>query len=125
MPRILNFYMDDSGTRAPTRKPLPFNPRERNFFALGGVLINEEDEAPARNAYERCDRTCVRDRQGGLRGAEDRGIPLRRGLLFALCPAWPSGICRNPLRNSFQGEILTAGADCRPLSVAARSVGVW
>ena len=52
MPRILNFYMDDSGTRVPMRKPLPFSPLERNFFALGGVLINEEDEALARKAYD-------------------------------------------------------------------------
>jgi len=52
MPRILNFYMDDSGTRTPNRKPLAFNPRARNFFALGGVLINEEDEGAARKAYD-------------------------------------------------------------------------
>lgn len=51
MPRILNFYMDDSGTRTPDRKPLPFRPNAREFFALGGVLINEEDEAPARKLY--------------------------------------------------------------------------
>jgi hypothetical protein len=52
MSRILNFYMDDSGTRTPNRKPLPFNPRVRDFFALGGVLINEEDEAATRKAYD-------------------------------------------------------------------------
>ena len=52
MPRVLNFYMDDSGTRAPNRKPLPFDPRRHEFFALGGVLINEEDEGAARTAYE-------------------------------------------------------------------------
>jgi hypothetical protein len=52
MPRVLNFYVDDSGTRAPNRKPLPFDPRRHEFFALGGVLINEEDEGTARTAYE-------------------------------------------------------------------------
>ena len=52
MPRLLNFYMDDSGTRAPNRRPLPFDPHRREFFALGGVLINEEDEGAARTAYE-------------------------------------------------------------------------
>jgi hypothetical protein len=52
MPRVLNFYMDDSGTRVPNRKPLPFDPRRHEFFALGGVLINEEDEGAARTAYE-------------------------------------------------------------------------
>jgi hypothetical protein len=51
MARVLNFYMDDSGTRAPNRKPLHYNPAVREFFALGGVLINEEDEGPARKLY--------------------------------------------------------------------------
>src|SRR4051812_24339229 len=50
--RILNFYMDDSGTRTPNRKPLPFNARAKDFFALGGVLINEEDKASARKACD-------------------------------------------------------------------------
>ncbi len=44
--------MDDSGTRTPNRKPLPFRPDVREFFALGGVLINEEDEGPARKLYD-------------------------------------------------------------------------
>jgi hypothetical protein len=52
MPRVLNFYMDDSGTRAPDRKPMVYNSSVREFFALGGVLINEEDEASARNLYD-------------------------------------------------------------------------
>jgi hypothetical protein len=52
MPRVLNFYMDDSGTRAPNRRPLPFDSHRHEFFALGGVLINEEDEGAARTAYE-------------------------------------------------------------------------
>jgi hypothetical protein len=51
MARVLNFYMDDSGTRKPNRKPLPFDPKVREFFALGGVLIKEEDEAGARKLY--------------------------------------------------------------------------
>jgi hypothetical protein len=51
MARVLNFYMDDSGTRTPNRKPLSFDPKFRDFFALGGVLINEEDEAAARKMY--------------------------------------------------------------------------
>jgi hypothetical protein len=60
MPRILNFYMDDSGTRTPDRKPLPFRPNVRELFALGGVLINEEDEAPARKLYaDFCDRWSI------------------------------------------------------------------
>jgi hypothetical protein len=51
MPRILNFYMDDSGTRRPNRKPIAFNPHLPDFFALGGVLVAEEDEASIRSAY--------------------------------------------------------------------------
>lgn len=51
MPRILNFYMDDSGTRSPNRKPLSQIAKTRDFFALGGILINEEDEAPARKLH--------------------------------------------------------------------------
>jgi Protein of unknown function (DUF3800) len=52
MPPVINFYVDDSGTRTPNRRPMPFDPRTRNFFALGGVLINEEDEAATRKSYE-------------------------------------------------------------------------
>ncbi len=52
MPRILNFYMDDSGTRSPNRKPLAYRSGVRDFFALGGVMVNEEDEASARSLYD-------------------------------------------------------------------------
>jgi hypothetical protein len=51
MSNILNFYMDDSGTRTPDRKPLPYDPKVRDFFALGGILINEEAEGLARKLY--------------------------------------------------------------------------
>ena len=53
MPRVINFYLDDSGTRSPNRKPLTFDPRRHEFFALGGVLISEEDEGAVRAAYDR------------------------------------------------------------------------
>ena len=53
MPRVLNFYVDDSGTRTPNRKALAFNSRRHEFFALGGVLIAEEDESEVRAAYDR------------------------------------------------------------------------
>jgi hypothetical protein len=52
VPRILNFYMDDSGTRTPNREPLPYNKNAREFFALGGVLIDEEAEAAVRKLYD-------------------------------------------------------------------------
>lgn len=50
MPKILSLYLDDSGTRNPDRKPDPNRPMD--WFALGGVLINEEDEETARSAHK-------------------------------------------------------------------------
>lgn len=52
MPKVMNFYMDDSGTRKPNRKPLSFNALSPEFFALGGVLVKEEDEGTVRVAYD-------------------------------------------------------------------------
>jgi hypothetical protein len=52
--------MDDSGTRTPNRRSLPYKADVREFFALGGVLINEEDESVARKLYsEFCARWCI------------------------------------------------------------------
>ncbi|MGH8763760.1 MAG: DUF3800 domain-containing protein [Nitrosospira sp.] len=50
MNKILNFYMDDSGTRQPDKSK---SKQERNFdwFALGGILIAENDEEQARREY--------------------------------------------------------------------------
>jgi hypothetical protein len=47
----LNFYMDDSGTRKPDRAPTDFDPKRPNHFALGGILIMEDDEDQARAAH--------------------------------------------------------------------------
>src|SRR5690606_16535378 len=56
MARVINFYMDDSGTRHPDRRVPPASSRN-DWFALGGVLVREEDEAPARELHEKfCDR---------------------------------------------------------------------
>jgi len=52
MARVMNFYMDDSGTRKPDRAAMTFDPARPNHFALGGVLILEEEEAEARAAYD-------------------------------------------------------------------------
>lgn len=52
MPKLLNFYMDDSGTRTPNRRPLSLEPWRRDFFALGGALVLEEEEAGARRLHE-------------------------------------------------------------------------
>jgi hypothetical protein len=47
----LNFYMDDSGTRKPDRAALTLDPNRPNHFALGGVLVSEDDEEKAREAH--------------------------------------------------------------------------
>jgi hypothetical protein len=57
----LNFYMDDSGTRKPDRAPTAFDPSRPNHFALGGILVMEEEAVPvgeghraSRNGESRC-----------------------------------------------------------------------
>jgi hypothetical protein len=52
MKRVVNFYMDDSGTRRPERVPTAFDADNPKYFALGGVLILEEEEAIVRAAHE-------------------------------------------------------------------------
>jgi hypothetical protein len=44
--------MDDSGTRTLDREPTPFEPSRPNHFALGGILVFEEDEEAIRSAHE-------------------------------------------------------------------------
>lgn len=56
MPQVLNFYMDDSGSRHPDHQPTE-GERNRDFFALGGILIDEAQEGAARIAYDKfCER---------------------------------------------------------------------
>jgi hypothetical protein len=50
MANILNFYMDDSGTRLPDNSKAAVK-KDRDWFALGGVLISQSDEQTARGAY--------------------------------------------------------------------------
>lgn len=51
MANILNFYLDDSGTRCPDRQNTQ-NTASKDWFSLGGVLIRESDEADARQKYD-------------------------------------------------------------------------
>jgi len=51
MPRVLQFYLDDSGTRHPDHDPGKRPAHLRDWFALGGVLVNEEDEDAAREIH--------------------------------------------------------------------------
>lgn len=48
---ILNLYLDDSGTRHPSKKPGKKAAHGYDWFALGGVLIGDEDEAEARRLH--------------------------------------------------------------------------
>ncbi len=51
MVQVTSFYMDDSGTRHPDR-PGQQALHNNDWFALGGILINEEDKATAESQIE-------------------------------------------------------------------------
>lgn len=54
MPKVLCLYADDSGTRNPNHDEETYS--RRDWFALGGILINEEDESKARDLHAKlCD----------------------------------------------------------------------
>lgn len=44
MKPLLHLYIDETGSRRPDRKPNE-QPPKHDFFAMGGLLINEEDES--------------------------------------------------------------------------------
>lgn len=48
MVQTLNFYLDDSGPRYPDQKIGKKAKHEYDWFALGGILVNDEDEPKAR-----------------------------------------------------------------------------
>lgn len=48
---ILNLYLDDSGTRHPSKKQGKKAAHGYDWFALGGVLVREEDEDKARHLH--------------------------------------------------------------------------
>lgn len=52
MVEVYSLYLDDSGTRHPTNKPGKKAEHGYDWFALGGVLIREEDEDEARRQHE-------------------------------------------------------------------------
>jgi hypothetical protein len=51
MPKVLQYYMDDSGTRHPDRKSGKRPQHGKDWFALGGILVNEEDETESRTLH--------------------------------------------------------------------------
>jgi hypothetical protein len=52
MPTTLNLYLDDSGTRHPTRNVGAIPAHGRDWFALGGILVRSDEEAQARDLHE-------------------------------------------------------------------------
>ena len=48
---ILNLYLDDSGIRYPSKKPGKKPAHGYDWFALGGVLVRDEDEEEARRLH--------------------------------------------------------------------------
>lgn len=50
---VINFYLDDSGTRHPTRNPGRRADHGYDWFALGGILVNDKDEDEARALYKK------------------------------------------------------------------------
>lgn len=57
MPNILNFYLDDSGTRHPNHARGKRAKHDYDWFALGGVLVREEEEGEVRSVHaEFCQR---------------------------------------------------------------------
>jgi len=51
MPDSLNFYLDDSGTRYPDRRPGKRAAHGYDWFALGGVLVADTDEESAESLH--------------------------------------------------------------------------
>ena len=51
MSNVLNFYMDDLGTRHPDHDPGKRARHNFDWFALGGVLIKDKDEPIAREMH--------------------------------------------------------------------------
>lgn len=51
MPDVTHFYLDDSGTRNPDHDPGRRPAHGHDWFALGGVMIRQEDEQQARDAH--------------------------------------------------------------------------
>lgn len=53
MVKVINFYLDESGSKCPDRKSNDQTPKhKKDFFAFGGVLVKQEDEDIARQLHE-------------------------------------------------------------------------
>jgi len=82
MPKVTNFYMDDSGTRHPDHDPGKRASHGYDWFALGGVIVKQEEEAEARRQHseflKKWELGCplhsseIRGKTGGFHWLEDR-----------------------------------------------------
>jgi len=82
MPKVVNFYLDDSGTRHPDHNPGKRPAHGYDWFALGGVLVNQEQESEARRLHVeflgKWKLACplhsseIRGKTGGFHWLEDR-----------------------------------------------------
>lgn len=52
MPKVVNFYLDDSGVRHPDHAPGKRAAHGYDWFALGGVLVKQKDEDAARTLHK-------------------------------------------------------------------------
>ncbi|RUV00544.1 DUF3800 domain-containing protein [Mesorhizobium sp. M1A.F.Ca.IN.020.03.2.1] len=52
MPQTLNLYLDDSGTKHPTRDPGKKPEHGYDWFALGGILTRSDEENAARKIHQ-------------------------------------------------------------------------
>lgn len=52
MTDVVNFYMDDSGTRHPDHDPGKRAAHNYDWFALGGILVRDADEPKARELHD-------------------------------------------------------------------------
>jgi hypothetical protein len=62
MLKVMNFYLDDSGTRHPDHKPGKKAAHGYDWFAMGGIIIKDEDETVARDLHKKfCDKWNISD----------------------------------------------------------------
>jgi hypothetical protein len=92
MANVINFYLDDSGTRRPDHDPGKRAAHRYDWFALGGVLVKQEEEERARLLHDQFLEKWPQIKNRPLHSVEVRG---RTGAFL-----WLEGLCENE-RNDF------------------------
>ena len=96
MPVTLNFYLDDSGTRHPTRDPGKKAEHGYDWFALGGVLVRSDEEAAARELHRKFSEKWGMD--AALHSSEIRSQNLNFDWLRGLDEIQAKAVLRGALR---------------------------